>query len=130
MQMGPAVNGEGDLPVMIVEDDRDIRDVVTVLLEREGFATIPVADGETAVKLAHGQPIGLVFLDLVLPDVAGSDVLRRLRADPTTADIPVVAFTALPQLAPKGVTVLKKPCDLDEIVSLVREYRRKPRANV
>ncbi|MGN6303028.1 MAG: response regulator transcription factor [Angustibacter sp.] len=77
--------------VLVVEDDRDIREVVRRYLERAGFAALTTASGTEALRLLEDAAVDLVVLDLGLPDVDGTEVLREARNGRRT---PVVVLTA------------------------------------
>jgi two-component system, OmpR family, alkaline phosphatase synthesis response regulator PhoP len=80
--------------VLIVEDEEDIRELVSYHLLKEGYQVAGVASGEEALAVAESQPPDLILLDLMLPGVDGSMVCRRLRENPTTEGIPIVMLTA------------------------------------
>jgi two-component system phosphate regulon response regulator PhoB len=80
--------------VLIVEDERDIAELVAYNLKREGFRTRIAESGEKALALAAANPPGLILLDLMLPGVDGREVCRRLKAGEATRSIPVVMLTA------------------------------------
>lgn len=87
------------------------------MLEAAGFDTLEAASGEDAIALARDQLPDLVLMDLRLPDLDGTQTLQRLRAEPATALIPVVALTALTgarqALLDAGFDgVLEKPIDV------------------
>jgi CheY-like chemotaxis protein len=83
-------------PLILVVDDNDLnRKLACDVLRASGLDTIEAARGEEAIALAREQLPELVLLDIRLPDLDGTEALRRLRADPATAHIPVVALTAL-----------------------------------
>ena len=80
--------------VLIVEDERDIRDLVLFHLEREGFQVSSASSGEEALRqVRHASP-DLVLLDLMLPAMGGLEVCRKLRQDPATVGLPIVMLTA------------------------------------
>ena len=80
--------------VMVIEDEKDIRDLVRYNLERAGYRVSTAADGEAGLKnLFASRPDALV-LDLMLPGRNGLEVLRELRGEPLTRDLPVVVLTA------------------------------------
>lgn len=91
--------------VLVVDDDSDIRELITWKLNQAGYGTIAEADGEAALVTAAGlsstSVLGtcpdLVLLDWAMPRMSGIDVCRALRADPVTADIPVILLTAKAQ---------------------------------
>ncbi|HSL49277.1 MAG TPA: response regulator [Candidatus Deferrimicrobiaceae bacterium] len=80
--------------VLIVEDEPDIRELLVFHLEREGYHVTKSKSGAEAVRLAHASPPDLVLLDLMLPEMDGLEVCRRLRGDPVTQAIPIVMLTA------------------------------------
>ncbi len=77
--------------VLVVDDDPNVADVLTVYLEREGFAVTSVADGQAALDAALTDPPDVVLLDVMLPGIDGLEVCRRLRA---TSPVPVIMLTA------------------------------------
>ena len=80
--------------VLVVDDEREIRELCRVSLELEGFEVVEAGDGNTAVQLAHDTQPDVIFLDLMMPGVDGWEVLERLKRDDATAPIPVVLLTA------------------------------------
>jgi DNA-binding response OmpR family regulator len=80
--------------VMVIEDEKEIRDLIRYNLERAGFRVHAVADGEEGLqRLFASRPDALV-LDLMLPGRSGLEVLREVRGEPATRDLPVVVLTA------------------------------------
>jgi len=77
--------------VLVVEDDRNVADVVVRYLEREGFDVVGVGDGYEALTRAEAEPPDIVVLDLMLPGLDGLEVCRRLRA---STPVPVIMLTA------------------------------------
>jgi CheY-like chemotaxis protein len=80
--------------ILVVEDHPTMREAMRLVLEGEGFAIEEASDGETALAMVRGDPPDLVFLDLNIPGVSGTDVLRSLKGDPATADVRVIIVTA------------------------------------
>ena len=80
--------------ILIVEDNDKNRKLVRDALQFKGYRTIEAETGEDGVRLAREQRPALVLMDIQLPGIDGIETLRRLRADPVTAAIPVVAVTA------------------------------------
>lgn len=81
-------------PVLIVEDEGDIAELIDFHLTREGFSTRIAHSGRTALEAVDRQRPQLVVLDIMLPDVDGLEVCRRLKREPSTRDIPIVMVTA------------------------------------
>ena len=80
--------------VLIVEDDKDIRELLRYNLTAEGYHVIEAADGEQGLKAARSSAIDLVLLDLMLPGVSGLEICKALKGDVKTAGIPIVMVTA------------------------------------
>src|SRR4051794_11564428 len=85
--------------VLVVDDDAGIRGGLRRLLRAHGFAATRAAGGAEAIaRLAEFTP-SLILLDLSMPDIDGLEVLRRIRADPRTAAVPVIMLSAMPDPA-------------------------------
>ena len=80
--------------VVIVEDERDMAELVALRLGREHYLVEVAYDGRQALRLIRNAPPDLVLLDIMLPGLSGTDVLSRLREDPRTAHVPVIMLTA------------------------------------
>ena len=80
--------------VMVIEDEKEIRDLVRYNLERAGFRVSAATDGEEGLRALFASRPDAVVLDLMLPGRSGLEVLRELRGEPTTRDLPVVVLTA------------------------------------
>ena len=80
--------------VLVVEDEEDIRELVSYHLLKEGYQVAGVASGEEALATAEAQPPDLILLDLMLPGVDGLTVCQRLRSNPRTESVPIVMLTA------------------------------------
>ncbi|TNE92040.1 MAG: response regulator transcription factor [Deltaproteobacteria bacterium] len=83
-----------DAPILIVDDEEDIRELLVINLEREGMATAEAETGQAAIDFCRRQTPSLIILDLMLPDMSGNEVCRRLRAEAATAEVPVIMLTA------------------------------------
>src|ERR1700761_2798914 len=81
-------------PVLIVDDERDLRALLDFNLQKAGYTTAHAATGAEALARARSLRPRVVVLDLNLPDVSGMDVCRLLRADPATRDLPILMLTA------------------------------------
>jgi two-component system, OmpR family, phosphate regulon response regulator PhoB len=80
--------------VLIIEDERDLTQVLTYNLQREGYETIVAHDGQEGLRKAQTLLPDLILLDLMLPMMSGVDVCRELRAGERTRDIPIIILTA------------------------------------
>ena len=81
--------------ILLVEDNEMNRDMLSRRLERRGFEVILAVDGQQGIDLANEFAPNLILMDMSLPVVDGWEATRRLKADPGTSSIPVVALTAL-----------------------------------
>ncbi len=80
--------------VLIVEDEEDIRELVSYHLLKEGYQVASVASGEEALSVAEKQTPDIILLDVMLPGMDGLTVCQRLRASPKTADVAIMMLTA------------------------------------
>lgn len=80
--------------IMVVEDEKDVQLLMSEVLKDERYEIIPVDDGAQALRCARELCPHLVLLDVMLPDLDGFEVCRRLKADPATRDIKVVIVSA------------------------------------
>jgi two-component system phosphate regulon response regulator PhoB len=80
--------------ILIVDDEQDVVDLVAFNLQRAGYKTVSAHDGATALQRAREQQPALVVLDLMLPGMDGTEICKRLKAEPKTASIPIIMLTA------------------------------------
>ena len=80
--------------VLLVEDNEMNRDMLSRRLERKGFDVVFAQDGSVAVELAGSENPALILMDMSLPVMDGWEATRRIKANPATRDIPVIALTA------------------------------------
>ena len=117
-------------PVLIVEDDADLREMMAQLLTLEGYHIDTAANGREALEYLHEAPRpDVILLDLMMPIMDGWEFRRRQQSDPALADVPVIVLTALDQAQARandlnGVDFLKKPLDFDRLLELVRRRCR------
>jgi DNA-binding response OmpR family regulator len=78
-------------PVLVVEDDARIRSVIRMALEGEGYEVVDAGSGEAALRVFAARPVDVVVLDLMLPDINGFDVCRRIRHE---SDVPILIVSA------------------------------------
>jgi len=83
--------------ILIVEDDRFLRELIARKLKQEGFDISEAVDGETGIKKIKEEKPDLVLLDLILPGVDGFEVLAKMKEDPKLALIPVIILSNLGQ---------------------------------
>ena len=118
--------------VLVIEDERDIRELVRVNLEAEGFSVLEAADGELGLALVKRERPAAVILDLMLPGLGGLEVCRRIRASETTSRMPVVILTARSAEADKVVGLeigaddyVTKPFSPRELTARVKALLRR-----
>ncbi len=80
--------------ILIVDDEEDLRNLLELAARREGFETVVASTGQQALELLKTLRPQLVVLDLMMPDVTGTEVCRRIRATPEIATTPVIMLTA------------------------------------
>lgn len=80
--------------ILIVDDEQDVLDLLVYHLQRAGYKPLAARDGATAIQKARDHMPSLVVLDLMLPEVEGTEVCKRLKADAKTAHIPILMLTA------------------------------------
>ena len=110
--------------VLVIEDDPWTRTITTALLAGEGFAVVEAKNGEEGLKLARSHAPHAILLDLALPTKSGLDVLRELKGDAPTSEIPVIIVSAYGSLmneadAHHAAGVIQKPFDYDDLVGQV-----------
>lgn len=118
----------GHCPVLVVEDDADLREMMAQLLSLEGFQTASVSNGREALEyLQSTDPPDVILLDLMMPVMDGWEFRRRQRSNPDLAEVPVIVLSALDASRAADVDAeafLKKPLDFDRLLELVRHYCR------
>ena len=109
--------------VLLVEDDVDIREAVSAVLEAEGYTVLTAGNGEEALRtLEQGQPC-VVLLDLMMPVMDGWDFLAELKKSRRHEDLPVVVVSAYSERKAEGVRrILKKPLDVNQLLAAVADY--------
>jgi len=117
--------GEQPYTVLVIEDDVDIAQLIAMQLRCEGFQVFTTAYGEEAMSLVHAKPVDLITLDMMLPDITGTEVLHRIKANPETADIPVIIVSVLlpeqtEDVTQKAVDYITKPFAFDKLMESIR----------
>ncbi|MFA5119148.1 MAG: response regulator [Candidatus Omnitrophota bacterium] len=81
--------------ILIVDDEPGFRRIYMDVLQNEGYTVLEADDGVKGINIARSEQPGLILLDIVLPSLSGFEVLKRLRADDVTREIPVIVFSVL-----------------------------------
>ncbi len=122
----------GFAPVLVVDDDKSIRGLVALALKRAGFDVIEAVSGLDALDLVVSQAVGMVVLDMTMPGLSGTDVVRALRSRPETATLPIILMTGsgdedsvIEGLDAGADDFVPKPVRLDELVARVNAHLRR-----
>jgi len=120
--------------ILVVDDDELVRDVVVARLTAEGYEVRTAEDGEAGLAAALADPPDLVILDSMMPKLAGPEVCRRLRDEPSTTALPVIMLTARSQeadvqhgFAAGADDYIVKPFSPRELTSRVQAVLAAPR---
>jgi phosphate regulon transcriptional regulator PhoB len=118
--------------ILVVEDEADIRKLVSYNLSQERFAILEAEDGEKALRILQKERPHLVILDLMLPGLSGIEICRRLRGQPETSRTPILMLTAKASEADRVVGLemgaddyLTKPFSPRELVARVKAILRR-----
>jgi phosphate regulon transcriptional regulator PhoB len=118
--------------ILVVDDERDIVDLISYNLEKEGFATIGAYDGESSLELVKAAKPDLVILDLMLPGIRGLEVCKFIRKNPDTETLPIIMLTAKGDHVDKilGLEMgaddyITKPFNVRELIARVRAVIRR-----
>ncbi|GET42288.1 response regulator receiver domain protein (CheY) [Microseira wollei NIES-4236] len=127
--------GSGEQPitqrplVLAVDDNEDNLGLISFSLDLFGFAFISAPDGQTTLKLAQTHQPDLILLDIMLPDLDGIEVVRRLKQDSRTKSIKIIAVTALARDEDRDRILesgcegyISKPYMVDDLEALLRRY--------
>jgi len=124
--------------ILVIEDEKDIQELLQLYLKREGYDVHIAKDGETGLRKASQERYDLVLLDLMLPQVDGLEICRNLRSRPQTSDIPIIMITAKAEESDRIVGLemgaddyITKPFSPREVLARVKAiFRRleKPKA--
>lgn len=121
--------GKSASKVMVVDDERDIRRLVSFTLKRHGFEVVEAEDGVAALKLAERERPDLILMDVMMPVMNGYEASRKLKENEKTSGIPIVMLSAKSQLAEVqaglesgAARYICKPFTPKELVAEVAKY--------
>jgi DNA-binding response OmpR family regulator len=121
--------GNHEPAILVVEDDRDIRGMLSTLLGMAGYAVRTCATAEEALEVLRAESFDLVLTDYALPQRDGMWLIESAAADGLTEDLPILIITAHPHVAQSsGYEVISKPFDLDDLVDRVRRHTNPSRS--
>ena len=120
----------GKKKILVVEDNAASRNLIALVLGRSGYEVAEATTGVDAIDQAHTTHPDLIIMDLGLPEMTGDEATVRLKADPSTKDIPVIVNTALDRqsslvaraLAAGAAQVLYKPTPLKVFQEVAQRY--------
>lgn len=112
--------------IIVIEDDRDILDILEYILSDEGYEVLASVDSRILTEVNKHQPI-LILMDNRLNDGFGKDFCKKFKSEPANNKFPVVLMSANPGLEEMAVDnyadgYLKKPFDITELIELVKRY--------
>jgi CheY-like chemotaxis protein len=126
MHPGPNVDGR-PASVLIVDDERDNRELLDMILTWEGFAIRTAGSGEEALALLAQHPPHVILLDLMMPGMNGYELTAKIKADPRVREIPIIIVSALTGDDSKrrgqdcgAADFLAKPVDRDQLVARLK----------
>ncbi len=130
----------GAKTILIVEDNADLRELLTIVVRRLGHEVVVATTGEEAVERASDIKPDLIFMDIRLPNLNGVEATIRIKANPATEDIPVVILSALPMsshgrnaMEAGAVEFMQKPVRVADLEKVLIKYtcaRSKPRMGI
>ncbi len=130
-QSGPSQE-KPQLKVLVIDDEDNIIELIRLGLRYEGFEVEVASDGEGGLVKDQRISPDLIILDVMLPDVDGLEVCRRLRSNPTTSDIPVLMLTAKDEVSDRIIGLqtgaddyLTKPFDFYELLERIKAILRR-----
>ncbi|HET9199995.1 MAG TPA: response regulator [Dehalococcoidia bacterium] len=125
-------NGESRGHVLVLEDDPRLQHMLSTVLRLENYDVEGVSSGSSALTAIENRPPDLMVLDLIVPDVSGWEVARRLRADPASAGIPILVVSSVQDLAVEAQRMgaddhLAKPFLAQDLVNKVLDLLNRRR---
>ena len=116
--------------ILVVDDNDDVRSILVVLLERSGgYETLEAGTGEEAVEKAISGRPDVILTDIILPGINGVDATKAIKNNPSTAQIPIIAYSALPLVGWKEqalkagmVAYLQKPFNLQLLMETIQKF--------
>jgi DNA-binding response OmpR family regulator len=118
--------------ILVIEDEKDIQEILQIYLKRDGYDVHFAGDGETGLRKASQERYDLILLDLMLPRMDGLEICRNLRSRPQTSDIPIIIVTAKVEESDRVVGLemgaddyITKPFSPREVVARVRALFRR-----
>jgi phosphate regulon transcriptional regulator PhoB len=121
--------------IIIIDDEKDIIELIAYNLENEGFSVLKAFDGEAALRMIKSKKPDLAILDLMLPGINGIDVCKSVRANPEISGLPIIMLTAKTDEIDKIIGLelgaddyMTKPFSVKELMARVRTVLRRSQA--
>jgi DNA-binding response OmpR family regulator len=115
--------------ILVVDDERDNRVLLELILVREGFLVVTAASGEEALAAVSNQPPDLILVDMMMPGIGGYEVAAKIKGDPATKNIQVIIFSALDDRTARMLALssgaddfFTKPMDRAELCARLRVH--------
>lgn len=117
---------EKKIKILIVDDEENIREILSYLLSKRGFITETAKSGKEALdKILQDKP-DIITLDIEMPEMDGLETCRRLKENPDTSDIPIIFLSGqeytnqiIPNMSTSDIEYVKKPCDMEYLIKLI-----------
>lgn len=119
------LSGAHTEPILVIEDNDDVRDMMAVTLELEGHRVVTASNGREALYLLHhGVEPCMILLDLMMPVMNGWEFQKAVEREPQLRDIPivVVSATGTDVNRTQAAAVLPKPIDVDKLLDVVEDF--------
>ncbi|GIE89851.1 response regulator [Actinoplanes regularis] len=113
--------------ILVVDDEPDLRFVLHRIFTRAGHEVTEAGDGAAALAQVHRSSPDLVVTDIMMPVMGGVELIRRLRIDPVTAAIPILAVSGDWQLAVEADAALAKPYRFTEVLAMAERLLQEGR---
>ena len=115
-------------PVLLVDDDQDIREIGEIALSSHGYRVVTARDGRECLRRARGDARpSIILLDMMMPDMNGWMVCEELMKDAALVEIPVVILTGNAEIRDDrlgGFPIVKKPIELASLIDLIERHAR------
>ena len=112
--------------ILVADDSKDSCEMMAEYLEQHGYVVMFADNGQEAIRMVHANHPDLILMDIQMPVMDGLEAIRRLKADPSVADIPIIALTALAMRGDRdrcfeagADTYISKPVSLKRLIYLV-----------
>ena len=123
-----------DKKILVVDDDARNLFVITSALEQQSAHVVTALNGKKAIEILHSQPMDLVFMDIMMPEMNGFEAIQRIRSDKKIASIPIVALTANALRGDRELSLaagcdgyIQKPLNVDMLPSQMMAFLRRTR---